>query len=451
MGVIASLILYKEVYAMQNRTELYKSKLGTVDDALNMLRDGDVICSGGELCEPRLFYENVHRVLPKLNDIEIIKGKQGAGYVYPFMDMPELKGRMQMVCHLYDNTLRRCEEMGIASHLPTNLHDMMQRRTDYKPVIHKYVAAVTPMDENGLFTVSGCGMWEETAYQHAEKVILEVNPNQPKFSGCLTIPLEKVDLIVEVDYPVREHNVRSVPTETDLAIGAYAAEFVHDGDCIQLGMGAMPDAVGNAFFDKQGLGLHTEMFTPVMGELIKAGVITGEHKSIDRGKHVGNFILGDRRFYDIMAEDHNVLFRQASYTNDPAVIAQVDNFVSINTAMEIDLTGQICSESIGPKQYSGTGGAADFAYGALHSKGGRGIMALASTAKGGAISKIKSTLTPGAVVSVSRNLADIIITEYGVAYMRGRTVKERAKQLIAIAHPAYRDQLRYEAEQLGFI
>ena len=307
------------------------------------------------------------------------------------------------------------------------------------------------MDEHGNFAVSGSGMWEEDAYLHAETVILEVNPNLPRFPGALEIPLEKVDLIVEADYPATIYDVRSVPSETDLKIGAYAADFVHDGDCIQLGLGGMPDAVGNSFFDKKDLGLHTELFTPVMGDLIEAGVITGARKNIDTGKHVGNFILGDEKLYKIMAENPGTWFRQASYTNDPFVISQIDNMVSINTAMEIDLTGQICSETIGPKQFSGTGGAFDFAYGAQHSRGGRGIIAMASTAKKGAISKIKPILTPGSVVTISRNLADIIITEYGVAYMRGRTVKERALQLIGIAHPDFREELRSEAKKLGYI
>lgn len=431
--------------------EEYRKKTGTIEDALGLIQNGDVLCGAGELCEPQLFYENFHLVAEKLTNVELIKGKRGSGYVYPFMDMPELAGRLNMVCHLYDGALRSCHEMGIASHLPSNLHDMMQRRTDYKPVIHKFIAAATPMDENGNFTVSGSGMWEECAYRHAETVILEVNSNLPKFPGALEIPLERVNCIVEADYPATIYNVRSVPTETDLKIGAYASEFVHDGDCIQLGLGGMPDAVGNSFFDKKDLGLHTELFTPVMGDLIEAGVITGARKNIDTGKHVGNFILGDEKLYRIMSKNPGVWFRQASYTNDPFVISRIDNMVSINTAMEIDLTGQICSESIGPRQYSGTGGAFDFAYGAQHSKGGRGIIAIASTAKGGTISKIKPILTPGAVVTISRNLADIIITEYGVAYLRGRTVKERALQLIGIAHPDFRDELRFEAKKLGYI
>lgn len=432
-------------------TEIYRLKLATVDDEISCIKSGDIISTGGEMCEPTAFLENFHRVAPGLDNIELIKGKKGSGLTYPFMDMPELQGRLNMVCHLYDSSLRKAQEMGLASHLPSNLHDMMQRRVECRGQIDKFIAMSSAMDENGNFTVSGCGMWEQCAYENAKTVILEVNPNLPRFNGCLTIPIDKVDMIVEVDYPATTYNVRSVPSETDLAIGAYAADFVRDGDCIQLGIGAMPDAVGNSFFDKKDLGLHTELYTPVMGDLIKAGVITGSRKTIDKGRHVGNFVLGDEKLYKILSEDPNVWFRQASYTNDPFVISQIDNMVSINTAMEIDLTGQICSETIGPMQYSGTGGAFDFAFGAQHSKGGRGIIAIASTAKKGTVSKIKPILTPGSVVTISRNVADIIITEYGVAYMRGRTVKERALQLINIAHPDFRDELRFEAKKLMYI
>lgn len=429
----------------------YQAKLRTIAEELQSLRDGDVVCCGTELCEPTGFFENLHTEAFRLRDVEIIKSRRGSGHVYPFMEMPELAGHVRLICHFYDGALRQCHERGIASHLPSNLHDFLKRRTEYKPVINKFIAEATPMDENGNFCISGSGMLEEEALARAQTVILEVNHNQPKFPGSLVVPLGKVDMIVEVDEPTRYYDVRSTPGETDLIIGAYVADLVHDGDCIQLGLGGMPDAVGNAFFEKKDLGLHTEMFTPVMGDLIEAGVITGARKNVDTGIHVGNFTLGDRKLYDILSGNPHVQFRQASYTNDPFVISQIDNMVSINTALEIDLSGQICSESIGSRQYSGTGGAFDFAYGAQHSRGGRSIIAMSSTAKGGTMTKIRDKLTSGAVVSIPRNVADIIVTEYGVAYMRGRTISERARQLIAIAHPDFREELRAAAREMGYI
>ena len=430
--------------------ELYLSKKGTVDDALGLVQDGMIISTTGELTEPEAFLNAFDRIVPRLHGVEFMKGKKGSGKQYPFMALPDLAEHLELVGHLYDSEYRRLNDLGAATHLPSNLHDFMMRRMQYRGGVDLFVGMATPPDESGCLHVSGSGMWEECAYRHAKKVVLEINPKLPCFHDSLAIPLERVDLLYEVDYPITTFQ-RQEPTETDRAIGGLLAEFIHDGDCIQLGLGGVPDAVAHSFFEKKDLGLHTELFTPVMGDLIEVGVINGSRKTIDRGKHVGNFVLGDERLYRQLAENPDVSFRQASYTNDPFVIAQIDNMVSLNTAMEIDLTGQICSESIGPRQYSGTGGAFDFAFGAQHSKGGRGIIAIASTAKGGTISKIKPILTPGAVVSISRNVADIIATEYGVAYMRGRTVRERAEQLIRIAHPAFREELEFEARKMHYI
>ena len=432
-----------------NHQELYESKRTTLDGALHMLRSGDAFAVSGELCEPAEFLGHLDRVIGDLEDVTLFKVKKGDGSGYPFMRLPDIGQHLNIVSLLFDAALRKSYAEGDTSFLPSNLHDAMLRRTQYRP-FDLFVAMATPMDENGMCYVSGCGMYEEDAYRTAGRVILEVNPNLPKFHGSLAIPVSRVDALYEVDYPVTTFP-RVEPTELDRRIGAFAADLVHDGDCIQLGLGGMPNAVGYSFFDKKDLGLHTELFTPIMGDLIEAGVITGARKQIDVGKHVGNFVLGDEKLYRILSQDPNVVFSQASYTNDPFVIAKNDNVVSLNTALEIDLTGQVCSESIGARQYSGTGGAFDFAFGAQHSKGGRGILAMASTAKGGTMSKIKPILTPGAVVSISRNVVDIIITEYGVACLRGRSVRERAEQLIAIAHPDFRDELRFEAKKLLYI
>jgi acyl-CoA hydrolase len=229
------------------------------------------------------------------------------------------------------------------------------------------------------------------------------------------------------------------------------ADLIHDGDCIQLGIGGLPDAVGQFLHEKNDLGIHTEVLTSTMAELIRNGNANGSRKTINKGEHIAAFCLGDEALYETISTNPACRLGPCAYANDPFVIAQNDNLISVNTALEIDITGQICSESIGPMQYSGTGGATDYAYGAMHSKGGRGIVAFASTTKGGTISKIKSILTPGAAVSISRNLADTIITEYGVAELRGRTVRERADALIAIAHPSFRQQLRQEAKEYGII
>ena len=429
-----------------DREREYREKIIRPEEAFSMIRDGDCISVGGNLCEPQVFLAALGDHAEKMNGVEIVTGKQ---QTYSYQTKPGLRGRLDTIGHFFDAGQREGFRLGNVTHVPTNLHDYMKvvqesRRTNV------FVAQVTSMDENGDFTLSGSNMWEGENLDHAETIILEVNPHIPRFRGCIRIPLHDVTALYEVDTsPVTIP--RSVPSETDKAIAGYVAEHIHDGDCIQMGIGGMPDTVAGFLFDKHDLGLHTEMFTSACADLIEAGVITGARKNLDTGRHVGTFTLGDERAYRIYETNPDVLFRPASYTNDPMVIARIDNMVSVNTALEIDLTGQICSESIGPLQWSGTAGAWDFAYGASQSRGGRGIIALSSTAKKGTISRIRATLTPGAVVTIPRTIADIVVTEYGVAYLRGRTVRQRAQALIAVAHPDFREPLRSEAHRLGYL
>ena len=426
---------------------IYDSKKTDVDHVVDSLRSGQTIFTAGVLCEPQTFLEHFHRAVPRLEDVTMHKGR--SDNEYPFLTMPDLARHVQVMGHLFDAPLRQAAAMGNATHIPCFLHDFIDNQARVRG-IDVFVAQATPMDDNGMFSVSGCGMWEYGCFENAKVVILEVNARQHRFHGSLQIPVDRVDMLFEVDRPLKEFP-SSEPTETDRLIGGYAAGMVRDGDCIQLGLGALPDLVGRSFLDKNDLGLHSELFSPVMGELIEHGNLTGARKNIDTGLHVATFVMGNETLYSLLARDPAIQFRPASYTNDPFLISQIDNMVSLNTAMEMDLTGQVCSESIGTRQYSGTGGAFDFAYGALHSKGGRSIIAMASTAKNGTISKIKPMLTPGAAVSISRNAVDIVITEYGVARLCGRTVRERAEQLIAIAHPDFRAELRQQAKELLYI
>ena len=424
----------------------YHEKLCEVDDVLTSIRSGEQICTAGVLCEPLTFLERFHEIVPRLEDVLLLKGRN---IDVPFLQMPDLHEHVTVIGHLFDAALRRAMSGGAITHIPSNLHDFMPNRVAFRS-IDTFIAMATPMDEFGNFYICGCGMWEYTAATTAKRIILEINPELPRFHGSACINISTVDMLYEAPRPITEYP-RSVPTNTDRIIGELVASLVNDGDCIQLGIGGMPEAVGLSFMNKHDLGLHTELFTPVMGELMEAGVITSACKNVDRCEHVGTFVMGDRKLYHTLSADPRVRFADVTYTNNPAVIASIDNMVSVNAAMEIDLTGQICSESIGPVQFSGTGGAFDFAYGTLNSKGGRYILAMTSTTKNYSISKIKTTLTPGAVVSVPRNLADIVVTEYGIAYLRGRTVRERTNALISIAHPDFRDQLRHDAKELNFI
>lgn len=310
-----------------------------------------------------------------------------------------------------------------------------------------FFAACTPMDENGYVQLSCSQQAEHELMETADTIIFEVNRNLPRTFGTVNIPIEQVDYFVDASYPV---SVLPEPpmTETDRKIAAYVSSLVRDGDCIQLGIGSMPNAVGEALCGKKNLGIHTEMITTAMARLMACGAVNNSRKKLNQGKTIGAFAFGTQELYDYINNNPRVEIHPCVYVNDPFVIAQNDNMVSINTALEIDLTGQICSESIGTRQFSGSGGATDFAYGAYHSKGGRGIIAVSSTTKNGTVSRIQPTLNKGAIVSISRNIVDYVITEYGIAHLRDHSIRDRVEQLIAIAHPKFQDELRWQAKKL---
>ena len=309
------------------------------------------------------------------------------------------------------------------------------------------MVTVAPMDEEGNFTLGSWVQIEQDALEAAETVIVEVNPNAPRTFGDTAIHISQVDWLVETDAALPE--LGEIPfTPVEEAIGENVAELIGDGDCIQLGIGGTSNVVARKLVDKRDLGIHSEMFTDSMMELMKRGVINNSRKNINTGLAVASFAWGSRALYDFIDGNRDILFKRSTYVNDPFIIAQNDNMVSINTTLQVDLTGQVCSESIGPRQYSGTGGAFDFSYGALHAKAGRGIEEVPTTAKKWTVSRIAPLLTEGAMVSITRNVVDNIVTEYGVAPMRGRTVRQRVRNLIAVAHPDFREELEKQARYL---
>ena len=428
---------------------LYESKKRTIPELLSLIRSNDCVVTGTDSDAPVSILNELHTIGDRVDNVWIVKG---ADRVYPFMTMPELHGKINCTGHIMGAGNREAQKTFNYQYMPGNLHDWITRWGTNRPITVLLTAA-TPMDEDGYLYMSTCLINEGEALQSPSlrDIIVQVNPKLPMLkSEYGRIHISQVSGLIEAEEPMFVVPTPN-PSETDKIIGATAAEFIHDGDTIQIGLGGTADMVAVALESKKDLGLHTELFTPGIGHLIRTGVITGERKTIYKGRHVGTFAIGDEALYEDMGKNPAYMILPSQMTNDPFIIAQNDNMKSINTALEIDLTGQICSESIGSKMYSGTGGATDFAYGAQHSKGGRGIIAIASTAKKGTVSKIKPQLTPGATVSISRNLADTIVTEYGVAELRGRTITERAMALIAIAHPDFRDELTFEARKLGLI
>lgn len=427
-----------------NWGECYRSKLGTLEGALELIHSGDTIATSIYGNEPTQFYKNLHTIAHRVEGVALWSMLTMGDY--QVMRDPELKGKIDLCTFFYNKDCREGHHTGRYELIPLNLHSVGETVVaTRRPNV--FVAAVSPMDSHGNVFMSFDLQASLECLEAADTVIFEINPYIPRVFGDTAISIQKVDYIYEAATPLPTAPVPAA-TEAEKKIAQYVASLIHDGDCIQLGIGGMPNAVGEALMDKHDLGIHTEMVTTSMGRLLRAGVVTNDRKNINRGLTVGAFAWGDQNLYDYMAENTAVSMRRISYVNDPFVIAQNDNMVSVNTAIQIDLTGQVCSESMGTIPYSGTGGATDFAYGAFHSKGGRSIIAFPSTVKHGTISKIVPTLTPGSAVSISRNIVDYVVTEYGIAKLKNHTIRQRVENLIAIAHPDFRTELRKQADAL---
>ncbi len=423
--------------------EEYNSKKITVEEALHLIQSGDEIVAGFCGAEPMGILSELHTIKDRVQDVTVWYSL-GMGN-YEFFNNPEMKGHFQTNSWFYSAGVRGAHSLGTVSFQPTHLHNASARKVQVKPP-NVFIGTVTPMDRHGYVRTSLSALYEKVFIEHADLVIMEVNPYLPVVGGDTEIPIDDIDYIVEVDRPIPILPTAEV-TDTHKIIGEYVASLVNDGDTIQLGIGGIPNAVALAFLDKKNLGVHTEMITSSIADLVEAGVITGRKKSLHKGKMIGAFALGTQKLYDYLDNNPSVQLCQGQYVNDPFVIAQNDNMVSINTGLQVDLTGQVCSEAIGSKTWSGTGGQNDTAEGAIHAKNGRSIIALNSTAKNGTISSIQPFLTQGAAVTLSRNNIDYIVTEYGIAYMKARTIRQRVDNLIAVAHPDFRGFLREEASK----
>lgn len=434
---------------MTDFEKLYQDKTHTIPEILASIHSGDVIFTTNNYSEPGEILSHLHEIAPNVENVKVWKGRSG---LYPFMVDPAMRGHIEMYNYFFGPTFyKNSLPMGLVEYVPSDLQSYYTVAVSGHPS-NVAIAAVTPMDENGDFHVpmnhaaDGLGML--AAVEQHQRIILEVNPNLKHMHGAAAINIRDVDMLVEVNRPQYViPNMES--TETEKKIGEAVASLVHDGDTIQLGIGGIPNAVGSFLTNNQDLGIHSEMFTSCMMDLINAGVITGKKKTFDRGLHVCAFAEGVPELYDFLSAREDCILRTGRDVVDPFQIAKQDNMVSINTLVEMDLTGQVCAESIGPKQISGSGGAFCFAYGTYRSKGGRSILAFpARSGKGH--SKIKATLTPGAVVTTPRNYVDYIVTEFGIAQLKGKTIRERAQQLISIAHPDDRAELRRQAKMLHY-
>jgi len=429
--------------------ELYRRKLVSIPEAVSLVQSGHTIGVALAASEPPGLLSELGNHKDRLENVTVWVGLPLRRY--DFVLKPEMAGHFFVENWFYGAPDREVHPQGRTSYVPNNLHAAAKSKlAANKNRLDIYWGTATPPDKRGYMSLSVGLIYEKMLIEAADLVVLEINENLPWTLGDTHIHISDVDYVVENHVPVFDLPV-ATPEDWEEAIGGYIAELIEDGATIQLGIGGIPNAITAFLMERCDLGVHTEMFTDGMVDLYNAGVVTGKRKTLWKGKMVGGFALGTRKLYDFVDDNLAVEFQQGKVTNDPYVIGQNHKMVSVNTALQVDLYGQVCSQSLGPRHFSGTGGQLDTHRGAQLSLGGRGIIALHSVAKGGAISTIVPMLTEGAQVTVASQDIDTVVSEYGIAELKGRCVKDRTEALIRIAHPDHRAWLRDEAERLSIV
>lgn len=417
---------------------LYQQRTVSAQEAVGRIRSGDRVVVMHACGEPSHLLDAMVDNAQAYENVEIVHmvamGK--AAYAQPGME-----GHFRHNALFVGGTTRAAIAQGRGDFTPCFFSEAPSFFASTLPVDVALIT-VTPPNEQGKCSLGISVDYTMDAVRHAKTVIAQVNPQMPFTCGQTTVDVADIDCFVWRDEPLITLAPPSIgPVEE--AIGKNVASLVRDGDTLQLGIGAIPDAVLKFLTDKKDLGIHSEMFSDGVVDLAEAGVITNARKTLHPGKYVVTFLMGTRRLYDFVDRNPDIYLAPVDYVNDPFVIAQNDNMVSINSCVQVDLMGQIASESIGLTQISGTGGQVDFIRGAARSRGGRSIIAMPSTVKG-KTSKIVPFLDHGAAVTTGRCDADYVVTEYGVAALKGRTLRDRARALIAIAHPDFRGELQEE-------
>ncbi|MFZ5944530.1 MAG: acetyl-CoA hydrolase/transferase family protein [Bacillota bacterium] len=433
---------------MDKWQELYKKKLKNAQEIVSQIPPGAICattCALGEAvglaqalaerAEKEGLTGITHHLLLTLRNLKYLESG--------------MEDRVKHVAWFTSGFARKAVQEGRADFMPCYYKDVPRIWKEFVEADIFY-ATVSPMDKHGWFSFGVSASTGKAQMSRAKKIFLEVNKNMPRTHGSQFVHISEADAIFENHVPLAELGEGSI-NEQDAVIGNYIAELIPNGATIQLGIGGVPNAVARALKVKRDLGIHSEMFTEGMVELIEAGVVNNSKKNIHRYKSITSFAAGSKRMYDYLDDNPGVEFHSIDYVNDPNIIGLHDNFVSINATLEVDLIGQACSESIGSKQFSGTGGQVDFVRGAGLSKGGKSFITTYSTAKNDTISKIKPVLTQGAHVTCTKNDIDYVVTEYGVARLKGKTASQRAKELISIAHPKFREELTLSAKKMNLL
>jgi len=425
----------------------YKKKLRTPDEALRCVQSGMRVYIQPGCAEPETLVEALMRRAPFVHDVEIVHMMtMGAA---PYV-APEMAGHFRHNAMFIGPNVREAINEGRADYTPIYLSEIEDLFESGAMVIDVALLELSPPDSHG-FCSFGVGVDTSlTAAKCARYVVAQINDQMPRTYGDSFIHVTELDAVVDSSRPLCAMKQPQI-TDMHRVIARNVADLIEDGAVLQTGIGGIPDAVLPFLMDRKDLAVHSELVSDGVIPLIEAGVITGANKSFRPRKIILGFALGTKQLFDFVDNNPIFEFHPTAYTNDSALIGRNDNMVAINSALQIDLTGQVCSDSIGSQFYSGIGGQVDFLRGASRSKGGKPIIAISSTAKDGAISRIVPTLSPGAGVVTSRGLIRYVVTEYGVAYLHGKTIRERAQALIDIAHPKFREELYQFCEKTKWL
>ena len=427
--------------------DLYQQKRRSADDAISLLKNDDFIIVPTGVGEPPALLTALSDQRRRFRNIRVAQILPVRKFAY--FD-PETTEHVRHVAFFYGGASRQGGKEGWIDFIPSYFSEMpalIERGLIPADVVF---AMASPMDQHGYFSLSLGADYTMAAVARARVIVLEVNPNVPYANGNCHVHISQVSALVESSEPVMEVGLPKIgPVQQ--AIGKYVADMIEDGSTLQIGYGGIPDAVVMQLTSKRDLGIHTEMIGDGILTLIESGAVTNRRKNYLPGKMVATFALGSNKLYRFMDRNPGLEMHPVDFTNDPYLAGKNDNLVAINATLQIDLLGQCGSESLGPTPYSGTGGQSDFVRAANRSKGGKAFIVVPSTAKDDSISRIVPTLTPGTHMSTSKNDINYVVTEFGVAQLRGKSAKQRAQELISIAHPSFRAELTAEAKKLNLL
>lgn len=427
--------------------EKYQRKVVDAKTAVSNIKSGDSIYIGGGAGVPQVLINTLMNRADELRNVNLI-------HVLHFGEAPYADAKYQKSFRhnalFIGKNMRKAVQSGHADFTPVFLSEIPNLfREKYITIDYAFIQ-LSPPDEHGFCSFGVEVGTTKPAAEMAQTIIAEINPRMPRTHGDSFINIREIDIIVEVDYPLPQAP-QGGSSPVHERIGKIVAEMIPNGATLQMGIGSIPDAVLKNLYNHKDLGVHTELFSDGVVDLVEEGIITGAQKTIHPGKVIAGFLFGSQKLYDFLDDNPIIEIHPTDYVNDPFIIAQNDNMVSINSAIQVDLTGQVCADSIGTNFISGVGGQLDFIRGAARSKGGKPIIALPSTAKNETISRVVPMLDPGAGVTTTRNDVHYVATEHGAADLFGKTIRERVKSLIAIADPQFRDDLARSARELNYL